>query len=211
MQKNTLKLPKAEIEIEVRDKNGKLIKKKRFPAKSWVGNMVALISSMFSAWGYSSGMYGTAGRSDMKEIGGASRSLVLGNYAGANIGGNAPAGTDTVGICIGISDTPVSLGQYNLGGRITHGTGAGQMQYGAMTVESLNTDTSWFFRIIRTFTNASGGTITVREIGLFFRTGYSVSPYYADIMLARDVLPSPINVLNGQTLTVRYIITHSLA
>jgi hypothetical protein len=210
--KYTPKLPKAVIEYEIRDKNGKLLSKGKFPAKSWVGNVIALLSSLISYWGGgTSGSY-FIGRSDVIDTGGSARSLVLGaGSAAVNLGGAAPSGESTAGIVVGTSDTPVTLSQYNLQAPISHGTGAGQLSYGATTVEPLVKDTTWYFRVIRTFTNNSGASITVREIGLFVRLGMGGSPYNFNCMLARDVLTSPITVPNGSTLTVRYIISQSLS
>jgi hypothetical protein len=98
-----------------------------------------------------------------------------------------------------------------LGALIGHGTGSGQLSYGATVVESLTKNSVWYFRIIRTFTNNSGATVTVREVGLYVRLGLATSPYYYSCMLARDVPTPPITVPNGSTLTLRYIISHSLS
>jgi hypothetical protein len=212
MGKYTPKLPKAVIEYEVRDKNGKLTEKGKFPAKSWVGNIVGLLSSIIATWAVSSSSYALSTRGDLTDTGGNARSTMLGTgNVGVTLGGGAPAGEASAGIVVGSSDMPVSIGQWRLDSQIGHGTGSGQLQYGATTVDSLIKNTTWFFRIVRTFTNGSGTTLTVREIGLYVRLGLSTSPYYYSCMLARDVPPSPINVPNGSTLTVRYIISHSLA
>jgi hypothetical protein len=216
MGKYTPKLPKAVIEYEVRDKNGKLIEKGKFPAKSWVGNIVGLLSAILSMWSSSSCSYYSTpfSRADLTDTSGTARgiSISVATATGyAILGGCAPAGDTTAGIVVGSSDTPVSLSQYSLGSLITHGTGSGQLTYGATNVESLSKDTTWLFRIVRTFSNSSGASVTVREIGLYVRLGMSSSPYYYSCMFARDVPTSPISVPNGSTLTVRYIISHSLS
>jgi hypothetical protein len=212
----TPKLPKAVIEFEVRDKDGNLLQKGKLPAKSWVGNIIGLISSLLSMWNSTSSATGTwyttsPSRSDMLDTSNNARGLYLGAQGGGStLGGSAPTGDTTAGILVGNSDTPVIIGQYNLQYLINHGTGSGQLSYGATTVESITKDTTWLFRVIRTFTNNSGASITVKEIGLFVRLGHSSSPYYFSCMLARDVLTSPITIPNGSTLTVRYIISHSV-
>jgi hypothetical protein len=212
MGKYTPKLPKAVIEYEVRDKNGKLIEKGKFPAKSWVGNIVGLLSAILSTWASTGSYYAVSTRSDLTDTSGTARNTMLGAGPGTvTLGGCAPAGDTSAGIVVGSSDTPVSLSQYSLGALITHGTGSGQLSYGPTSVESLSKDTAWFFRIVRTFSNSSGASVTVREIGLYVRLGMSSSPYYYSCMLARDVPTSPISVPNGSTLTVRYIISHSLS
>jgi hypothetical protein len=210
--KYTPKLPKAVIEYEVRDKNGKLLSKGKFPAKSWVGNIIALLSCIISTWAQTTSNYSASSRSDLIDTSNSARSLLLGGGTSTSVvGGNAPAGTADSGIVVGTSDTPVSLGQYNLQSPIAHGTGSGQLSYGAITVESLVKDTAWYFRVIRTFTNNSGASITVKEIGLFVRFGMFGGPNYFSCMLARDVPSTPITIPSGSTLTVRYIISHSLS
>jgi hypothetical protein len=212
MGKYTPKLPKAVIEYEVRDKDGKLIDKGKFPAKSWVGNIVGLLSAIISTWASASSLYAVSTRSDLTDTSGTARGTYFGaNASGVTLGGCAPAGETSAGIVVGSSDTPVSLSQYSLGALIGHGTGSGQLQYSATTVETLSKDTTWLFRIIRTFTNGSGASVTVREIGLYIRLGMGSSPYYYSCMLARDVPTSPIIVPAGSTLTIRYIISHSLS
>ena len=208
MGKYTPKLPKAVIEYEVRDKNGKLIEKGKFPAKSWVGNIVRLLNALWKVWTSvttTSGKYAYNTPSVLLDTTNTARPLKLYGDNAGTFGGAAPTGDTSAGILVGTSDTPVSLGQYNLLGLITHGTGTGQLSYGATVVEDLTTDTTYLFRIIRTFTNNSGASITVREIGLFLK------PTAQSFMFARDVPPSPITVPNGSTLTVRYIISHSLS
>jgi hypothetical protein len=212
MGKYTPKLPKAVIEYEVRDKDGKIIQKGKFTAKSWVGNIVGLLSAIISTWATASGTSPYLNtRSDLMDIGGSARPVTLTTSSNIYLGGCAPAGDVSAGIVVGSSDTPVSLGQYSLGALISHGTGSGQLSYGATVVDSLTKNSIWYFRIIRTFTNYSGATVTVREIGLYVRLGIAISPYYYSCMLARDVPTSPISVPNGSTLTIRYIVSHSIS
>jgi hypothetical protein len=211
MGKYTPKLPKAVVEFEVIDKDGKLIEKGKLPAKSWVGNIVGLLSAMSGTWSTTGTVYGTYTRSDVTDTTGTARPVGLAaNTSGIALGGSGPAGETTAGIVVGSSDLPVSLGQYSLGSLIGHGMGSGQLQYGATTVESLVKNSTWYFRIVRTFTNGSGATVTVREIGLYIRLGTNTSPNYYSCMLARDVPTSAINVPAGSTLTLRYIISQSL-
>jgi hypothetical protein len=208
MGKYTPKLPKAVIEYEVKDKNGKLIEKGKFPSKSWVGNLIRLLNMLWDTWASvtsTGSVYYYYTKTLYVDTSGSARMLGIISGATGSFGGEAPAGDTSAGILVGTSDTPVSLGQYNLLGLIPHGTGSGQLSYGATVVEDLTIDTTYFFRIIRTFTNNSGASITVREIGLFLKT---VSPGF---MFARDVPPSPITVPAGSTLTIRYIISQSLS
>jgi hypothetical protein len=208
MGKYTPKLPKAVIEFEVRDKNGKLLQKGKFPAKSWVGNLIRLLNMLWDVWASITTAYNFycySQKSLLLDTTGTARSFGINTGATGSFGGEAPAGDTSAGILVGTSDSPVSLAQYNLLGLITHGTGSGQLSYGATVVEDLTIDTTYYFRIIRTFTNNSGASITVREIGLFLKLTTQ------SFMFARDVPTSPITIPNGSTLTVRYIISQSLS
>ncbi len=211
-----IKLPKLWIEYEVRDKDGKLLDKGKFKGQSWVGNITAFLRTLFKG-----GVTGTSttpryystSPTDMRDVDGTARGLALFEYsASTRLGAEAEAGVDAYGLRVGASDSAVALGQYNLGIPIVHGSGAGQLLYGNTTVEDLSRNGTWLFRVVRTFTNGSGSTVTVREFGLFVRLEVAtVSPYMASIMFARDVPPSPINVPAGSTLTLRYIISQSLS
>lgn len=75
---------------------------------------------------------------------------------------------DTKGIIIGTSATAVSLVDNKLGAKIYQGTGAGQMEYSAVTLPTPYTvlSPSAYFDIARTFTNNSGNTIIINEAGI---------------------------------------------
>ena len=135
------------------------------------------------------------------DTGGTSRS-------GYNSLGTYDAGSTNAnyGIFIGSGTTAESINDYKLATKIGHGTTAGTMFYNACTVSAASaTATDVTFRVTRTFTNQSGGTITVKEIGLVSQntsTGY----YFLHL---RD-LTGDIAVLNGQTLTLNYDFTTTL-
>jgi len=203
-----LHAPKIWIECEVRDVNGKLIHKRKFRGMSWVGNIVGYICGLFKLWvNTNANCWGSPLSPEVvNDTGNTARGVGISSGAEVvtTVGGCAPAGDTSAGIVVGSSSSPVTINDYALGGLIAHGTGAGQLLYGATTVEDLvKTANSWTFRIVRAFTNGSGATITVREIGLYLRIPYT-------IMFARDVLPTPIDIPNGATLTVRYIISHTI-
>ena len=120
----------------------------------------------------------------------------------------AGAGDQNKGIMVGTGTTAPTIDDYQLETRITHGTGAGQLQYGDVAFGLPASDpTTSQFTITRDFANASGGSITVNEIGLYVRAR-AVSYYgsYEDqyFMVIRDVITGGIAVPDGQTLTVNY-------
>jgi len=192
------------LEYDIKDHNGRILRKGRRRANSFVGNLIALLWSIMVSKGTSnSTTYLLVSRADLIDTSGNARTLTISNSA------RAPAGTHTYGIRVGTGTTPVAIGQVNLASPIVHGTGSGQLQYGITTVETLiKSPTEWFYRIIRAFSNSSGATITVNEAGLFYNasTGGGLDFQY---MIARDLIPG-LEIPNGATLTLRYIISYSI-
>jgi hypothetical protein len=191
-------------EVEVRDENGKLLKFKRFKAHSYLKQYLGLIKGImahkfsFSNHGNvtitdTSGTNRTYPKSD-----GYVNNFAMPIMADANEGDYGPA--------IGTSDTPNTINTYAMGGIIAHGSGSGQMMYGATTLENPSNPSGndWVIRIIRTFSNSSGASITVKEIGIIVKVNdiNSTTRYF---LIARDVISAGITVPNGSTLTVRYI------
>ena len=127
-----------------------------------------------------------------------------GTYGYDWMGLNASSGVDTYGIVVGSGSTPVTADDYNLASKIQHGTGAGQLSYGSCAVDvPVVSGNNIDLTISRTFTNGSGADVTINEIGLVARW---YNGAYRSIMIARDVLNTPVTVANGQNATVQYII-----
>ena len=113
---------------------------------------------------------------------------------------NAPAGNANYGPMVGTGTTAPQVTNYNLQTKIAHGSGSGQLLYGATSLTAATTSGSTrFWKASRTFTNSSGSSITVNEVGLVL--AYQ-STYY--IMIARDVLSSGVVINNGQVGTLVY-------
>jgi len=193
---------KLEYELEVRDKNGKLISRKKGESHSFVKNFIQILRAFLGASSVS-----------INDTGGASRAFrgywthSAYVYTEYPFDANAGAGTDAYGIQVGGSDAVFSKDNYSLGSKISHGMGSGQLLYGASTFESVtDTDTSSYFRITRAFTNNSGASVTVKEIGIVVRQNIVTdgATYLYYFLIVRDVLTSPSSVPDGATLTVRY-------
>lgn len=107
------------------------------------------------------------------------------------------------GILVGTGTTAVTPADYNLATPIIGGTGAGQLNYGASTVDAprIASDRSEQ-SFTRTFTNGSMGTVTVQEMGLFVQARNSASTGYV-FMLLRD-LTGALDVPPSGTLTLVY-------
>jgi len=119
-----------------------------------------------------------------------------------SLGGGGGTGNANVGIVIGTSNVANSPSTYALGGQIGNGTASGQMQYGATNVTSLTTSGNTVsFQVNRTYTNNSGASITVAEVGIYFSDGG-----LGGFAFARDVLASAVTVANTTPITVYYTI-----
>ena len=115
-----------------------------------------------------------------------------------------PGGNDTYGIVVGTNagTTAEDNENYALDTKILHSGigGAGELNYQAVTfvsprVVGPNIDLD----ITRTFLNETGGTITVKEIGIICKNS-SITKYH---LLLRDVVTDE-DVEDGYTLTVVY-------
>jgi hypothetical protein len=183
---------KCEIELELRDKDGKLLEKRKFPSHTYVVPFFTLLDAHFAV-------------RDMviTKIDGTSAATSIGNtYAAWDFQVNAGYGDTSKGIVIGTSDFPYSPTQYKLQSIISHGSSSGQMLYSVQTIDQPQMVTDGYRLVLsRVFTNVSGASITVKEIGVYM-TAYNVG----SLMMARDVI-TPVIVANGQSLTVRYIIS----
>jgi len=177
---------KAYLKIKVINEKGKCIYYRRYRSRSFVANFInslftGLSGQFVNLVNTGGGTYGQAGNFSM-------------NVAA----GSGDAGH---GIQIGTGTTAPAITDYRLTQFISNGTSAGQMQYGAVTVMSpiINTtNNTGYFTVTRAFTNNSGGSITVSEVGLTFT--FSSNSF----LIIHDLLPTPITVPNGSTLSIAY-------
>jgi len=115
---------------------------------------------------------------------------------------DAAVGDDTYGIVIG-TNAGVSAEDnedYALDTKILNGAGGGQLNYQAVTfVVPRAVGPNIDFDVLRTFVNASGGTITVKEIGIIIKNTDDTKYH----LLLRDVVADePVD--DAETLTVIY-------
>ena len=112
-------------------------------------------------------------------------------------GVEAPANIDTYGIQIGTGTTAPTVSDYTIETQIAHGAGAGQMQYGAGSVQSATVSGAKMeMTITRAFVNASGGSITVKEVTLVT----TWQPFFYNFLWLRDAVDDAVG--DGQTYTV---------
>jgi len=183
----------GEVEVIVLDKDGKEIHREKKPMDSFTQNVMNLLG-MFDAGGWVA-----------IDVDGNSVTFTFKNATDDylyNAEVLAPSGEDKYGILVGSSDTAFDVTQYNLGSKISHGTGSGQLQYGDTSVVDYGADyKTWQ----RAFDNLSGADVVVKEIGMFAKVTREESgvpkAYY--VMLARDVITTT-TVPNGGRLIVKY-------
>jgi len=115
------------------------------------------------------------------------------------------AGKPYTGIQVGSGTSAPSASSPYLESLITSGTGSGQLSYGSDSVTSPSISSNpGTIQISKTFTNNSGGTVTVGEIGLAPQIRNDSSSLYQAALMVHDVLSSAVSVPNGGTITITY-------
>jgi hypothetical protein len=193
------------VELELKDEDGRVLHRRRFRSHSYLKQLIAMLRGiMYHAYGYSN-----PGNTTVVDTSGTGRSYPTssGSLYSAGIPLNCPSASSEYGLVVGSGTASNTVGTYALQSLISHGTGSGQLSYGSHTFEDLVvSDSTIYFRIIRTFTNNSGASITVNEIGLYAKVQDSGGTARI-FCIARDVLSTGVTVDNGKTLTVRYILS----
>jgi hypothetical protein len=186
----------AILELIVKDKDGKVTEERVMKSKSFVRQFLELL------WIQSFPIPEVAPY-NMRDTANALQNICESGYTFA---ANAGAGIITFGIVVGTGVVAPTINDYHLGTIILHDAApptAGRLQYGIVTFGAPASDaTTSQFTITRNFANASGGLITVTEIGLYVKGWLLATTYY--FMTIRDVIGGGIAVPNGQTLTVNY-------
>jgi len=186
----------ARYELEVRDKEGKLIEIKKGESHSFLENFIQMLYGIL--WGVVTNTSGS-----VTNTGGLSEGYPnvdsLADYLAMV---RAGAGYDTHGIWVGSGTTPVAKTDYNLASKISHGTGAGQLDYGYSYLDAPYQEAGKMkIRMYRNFTNLSGSPIDVNEAGIVVQI-----PSGNYVLIVRDVFATTTTVPDGATLTVRYYI-----
>ena len=182
---------KAYLKIKVIDENGKCTYYRRYRSRSFVANFLRTIFTNLTAQGVNN-----------VNTSGGSYTIDYNDVMTVNDGSN----DDNYGILIGTGTSAPSIINNNLSQVISNGASVGQMQYGAVSVTGAVTNTSTntgYITVTRTFTNNSGSSITVSEVGLIAWSGnnFQTNQYY---LIIHDLLPSPITVPNGSSLSISY-------
>jgi len=187
---------KAYLKIKVINEKGKCIYYRRYRSRSFVINFLNALFANLSRQSIT--IINTSGSSYSAQP---IDSIIAADTANDN----------NFGIQIGTGTTAPSITDTRLSQLITNGTGVGQMQYSAVSVTGPVTNTTnntGYITITRTFTNNSGASITVSEVGLVaFSGNYFISGNYKSnqyFLIIHDLLPTPITVPNGSSLSISY-------
>jgi len=111
---------------------------------------------------------------------------------------NDGSGDASYGIQVGTGTAANSTSTYALASQIANGTGSGQLSYGSHSYNWSTGSTST--TVARTFSNSSGASITVSEVGLVWKSN-------STFLMIRDVLSSSVVISNGGSFTVNYVIS----
>ena len=211
----------VKITVTVKDKDGKIIKVHKQRSHSFVSNFLSILASSLA----------TSYNQNFSTAYGYYYRITNGNYAAYDptydinqlFDLNDSANDSNYGIVVGSGTATPTPNDYALGNQIVNGTGAGQLVYGAHTINpapqsigssfavtttsqptsgllpvSGNT-TSW--QISRQFTNQSGASITVSEVGIYTNTVNGVT------LIVHDLLSSPVTVPYLSILQITYTIS----
>lgn len=207
-------LPVLYIETKITNLNGTIVEENKYKANSFNRNFYNFIAGVLTSSTFPDAVTFGAGKMNYKDITGTVRtstSLQLIQSWGVASGSNvfvcgAAVGNHDFGIMVGSGNSAESFEGYDIQTKITHGVGAGNLQYGATTspsaVATYNAPTkTWTQQLIRTFTNSSGGDVVVNETCLITNGSLGGA---IKTMVERTVFPSTKTVGNGQVLTVTY-------
>jgi hypothetical protein len=193
------------VDWEVKDKDGKITSQGSKKCESFVRQFMELLLVAMQPYSWGLGMVAVANYS-IRDTANTLRNI---GSTKELFGVNAGAGITTYGPMVGTGVAAPTVNDYALQTSIGHGSGAGQLQYSAVTFGAPASDANVSqFTVTRNFANASGGLITVNEIGMYCmacEVGYT--RYF---MTLRDVIGGGIAVPNGQTLTLNFRIQASV-
>ena len=175
----------AHYTLEVRDERGKLVRRIRRVSHSYVR---ATADWLHATFGFSASTL-------VPDTGNVNRTMSTGS--GTN--GSGANDADTNGLVVGTGTNAVALSDYALQTQITHGLGAGQLDYQATETAALQTvGSTRSFEIRRVFVNQSGATITINECGQYVAYGALV------FCFIRDVVSPGVAVPNNGSATLIY-------
>lgn len=199
-------LLKAFIEMEVKDKSGKIIFKREQEAHSWVRNfynwlftqaacVAGLTANGLGVTGLNGTLYNNAYCWRLEEL-------------DQGEGYNGGAGVDSLGIVVGAGTTTESFESYALTTKIANGETSGKLSYSQSNSQVSTVGTTKRCQWIRYFNNNSGAAITVNEVGIYAKIFYNdySHMYLQDAMVCRDLVDPGVSIPDTGQLKVTYTI-----
>jgi len=198
---------KVHLVIVVRDKDGKVINIHKQRSHSPTANFIQLLlpSSYYNM---------TGSTITVTNINGSSNpwAFYKGGYTYPNTATNNPSYLVMIQVGSGQQSNPYS--SYKLAAPIANGNGSGQLSYSRPSIipNIIVSGDSASFVISQTFTNVSGATITITEVGVVVNVqnngaGCGYTQNFGPVLMWYDTLSSPISIPNGGAVTIYYIFT----
>jgi len=201
----------ASLTIIVKDKDGKVIKKYKQKSHSPTSNFIGLMLPL--TWYHETGNSWTITNTSNSTS--SYTPTITGNGGGVIYPNSGYNNNDyIVNILVGSGSQSNSYNAHNLNAPISNGSGTGQLLYSTLSTPTnitINGNQAYFI-ISQTYTNQSGSTITISEVGIILNliteaaSSYSpsTSTVVGNTLVWYDVLSSPISVANGQSITIYY-------
>ena len=198
---------KVILTIVVRDKDGRVInrfkKRSHSPTSNFIGFMIPYTwyNSTGEGWSIVNTSNGSNGWKPNTN-----------NYGFGIVYPNSGTNYSSylVGIVVGSGASSNPYSMYNLAAPISNGSGAGQLMYGTPSIPTSFTinGSEAYFIISQSYTNNSGGTVNITEVGLVVylqADGYYGTPIvYGNVLVWYDTLSSAVSLTNGSSITVYY-------
>ena len=217
--------------LERLDKEGRLLERREQQSKSFVKNFISLLycahAQILAAAPYSitditgvvrtvdsqaaeSPPHYTKANLMVGSAPGSSGVFCISGKEGSATGDFRPHQTtiegSKIGTQVGTGVVAVTPTDTALATRILHGRAAGQLEYGGCELVGITfANPNGQFTIRRYFTNNSGGSITVNEVGIHaVGTDYD-NKYAWAFLIARDIVAGGVAVANTEILRVTYV------
>jgi len=187
------------INLKVKDSNENIIEERVEQGNSFLLNFMRMLYAVLTVSSYNDFVHKGVVRSESTDFLG---DTVTVQYTVDGFHAWAPKEFDTHGIVVGTGETMVTPDDQELEAQIANGIGAGKMVYlFSDIVPTAVTATEAYIILRRSFINHSGGSITVKELGVIVWV-VGTDKYK---LIIRDLI-SPITVNNDYTLDVQYVI-----
>lgn len=188
-------LPRITLTLQPIGPGGRMGRMRRIPTNSWVKQMAQIV-------------YANIGWVDASaiDVNGTSGSLII-TISGYTIRMRIGSVTgSTVGIVAGTSNAALDRDSFNMGAKIIHGNGAGQLFYNTQIYDPLTAITGGYrLRLFRQLDNNSGGNITIQEVGLVVDHNWpGTLNNFTQFLVLRDLVPGGHTVPNGGSVILRY-------